>query len=996
MPEVRNIESGEVKQVPAEQVGQYIMSGQWTTAKGTAVNVVDQYGEVGHVAVEDLGSVLSQGYEIADPQIALDAKLQEDYGDVAGQAIAGAQGIARTATIGGSDVVLEALGFETEKYRQANPWTSTTAELLTILGTGGAGALRGVAGLAGRGVQAAERGRQLGLLGRTLAATPAGRVAEAGFIAEARLAQMLGGTKAAQRAAAVAAGMGEAAIWSAGLRTAEMARAGVTFQDMIENPELIGEQLAGDVFVDSLLGGATIGSLIIGGNVLKGTWGKAKGAGQYLRNLLKREKQEVAEQLDDAAEQLLERAEAGVGAGITRGRIRYERELPEDTAIRDIFDSPEQVIDEYIQKHGGVAPPKQIIDEIQKPSFAEQVTKGKQVKLKLDDELTQYASSTSRALTRQAEIEDILLAEKGGLNIRSKLEAMATAIENDIGATVGQPAAWDAAQRFAVETLKKHQIGLRNILENYPEVGMIAGKARLKNLTEKVIETRIDDLIQGSKRVRISDYQRGELKLVDILNYLDDTKRMTDELVDAQQKSRTASVLAGQELEALGDEIRESLENPEIWGEGAATIQRIENAHWSGKGSPDGRGMIAANNNFWRRFADFGEGRKSVDKWKELYAANFDRVKEAYNQSDILERTPIRKLYERPEKWSAGLENKGLTHKATPAQKKLIQEHRQLTEQIKANNDAAHNLTTLVKEYDQTVTNIEAIGLPGARKILDVTTTAGGAARTMGEKVGLVKDIGTKSAKSKSKIREAAKAFFEGREAGRKIAPRLLPPVYIRERTKEEGPSLKEEFEQLKKLHDENSKPELMLGKMVTALEPLTSVSPEFAMGVINSSQRVAAFLQSKSPVPNIRESDVLAHLDDRQRVSDSEMARYLRYVKGALKPLEVIDDFKDGTVSNEAAEALRVCWPQMFAQLEAELMDQLASQKEQPAYDKLVHLSILLGRALHPSLEGRFIAAAQGIHEEARQQQEQAQMPTIGKAPDISESVETTAQRLG
>lgn len=71
------------------------------------IRVVAPDGTVGTIPEADLSEALEQGFK--PESVAVREQLQAEYGDTAGQLIAGAQGVARGLTLGGSDVASAAL-----------------------------------------------------------------------------------------------------------------------------------------------------------------------------------------------------------------------------------------------------------------------------------------------------------------------------------------------------------------------------------------------------------------------------------------------------------------------------------------------------------------------------------------------------------------------------------------------------------------------------------------------------------------------------------------------------------------------------------------------------------------------------------------------------------------------------------------------------------------------------------------------------------------------
>lgn len=172
---------------------------------------------------------------------------------------------------------------------------------------------------------------------------------------------------------------------------------------------------------------------------------------------------------------------------------------------------------------------------------------------------------------------------------------------------------------------------------------------------------------------------------------------------------------------------------------------------------------------------------------------------------------------------------------------------------------------------------------------------------------------------------------------------------------------------------------------------------PGLAMAYGATQARGVSFLQSKMPRARVRSSTLRPDLDKTQRVSDSEQAKWLRYVDAVKDPMGVVDALERGDVPREGVEALRAVYPKQYQQLLAKVTERVAEAKEPLPYAKVLQLSILFGTAMHPSMEPGFIAAAQATYA-APQEQSQDQgllAPSKRNAPNTSSMHQTKTERL-
>jgi hypothetical protein len=252
-------------------------------------------------------------------------------------------------------------------------------------------------------------------------------------------------------------------------------------------------------------------------------------------------------------------------------------------------------------------------------------------------------------------------------------------------------------------------------------------------------------------------------------------------------------------------------------------------------------------------------------------------------------------------------------------------------------------------------------------------------------KTGTIQKVAETGAK---RTKGAVSKFFNLADEARKRGRRLVAPAAVK---LEEPEPLSAVYNRKAAEHREFiGNPSLLAHRTTEIIGGADQVTPRTSMAIGATAVRAASFLQQKMPTPKVRASDIFAHIDPLQRVPDSEMAKYLRYAKAVEDPMSVISDFADGTVTREAAEALREVYPRMFAELETQITEQITARKEPLPYDATLRLSILLDRALHPSLEPKFIARAQMVHRKAKERRP----PSERRVPDMAENQATEAQR--
>jgi hypothetical protein len=93
---------------------------------------------------------------------------------------------------------------------------------------------------------------------------------------------------------------------------------------------------------------------------------------------------------------------------------------------------------------------------------------------------------------------------------------------------------------------------------------------------------------------------------------------------------------------------------------------------------------------------------------------------------------------------------------------------------------------------------------------------------------------------------------------------------------------------------------------------------------------------------------------------SQSDLNTFFKYYNTIQKPASVLDSVKNHTVSKEEIEALKSVYPQFYDAMRASVLQQAATLKEKPDYQKRLALSLFLGQNVDSSTKPVMIAANQ------------------------------------
>lgn len=138
--------------------------------------------------------------------------------------------------------------------------------------------------------------------------------------------------------------------------------------------------------------------------------------------------------------------------------------------------------------------------------------------------------------------------------------------------------------------------------------------------------------------------------------------------------------------------------------------------------------------------------------------------------------------------------------------------------------------------------------------------------------------------------------------------------------------------------------------RMGAGLSQLAGTAPQTRNAVIQTQLRVANFLATKVP-----KNPFAAYPGMQWEPADSELATFHRYVEAASNPLAVLEQMSTGYVTVEAAEAVKECYPKLFADIQARFAARAGEIRQRSTYEQRVALSRVFGVALDPTTEPAF-----------------------------------------
>lgn len=944
-------------------------SGKAAFAKGTQVHVVNQAGEVGTLPEgPELARALDAGVKFASPEQIAQAREEarhaadkEKYGGLEGQkGLAGVaanslqhgitQGasVARGLTAGLSDEAAADLGyiFGGEKGQQEvsgrlryakeeHPIESGIGEvegmlLPAVLPIGPAGAI-------GRGIGGAARAAE-GLTARALTREGAGALE--------RIA-----VKGLSEGAAAGA---EGAIRGAGEVVSEHA--------LGEDPELTGEKI---------LAGATHGAVSWGlaGGVLGGVgagFGEARGAaGRFLQRLRPADVDALAEKqfgfVPKGLGDLWGKA-ADASSALSGGDVNAIRRLSElspagaEARRLAVFDAP-------IVREQAAREVRSQLDALLDSS--QEITQEAKGRLK--------ASYVEAAVKKGNESEVVDFAQRYAADLRAHVEDMLAKPKEYglVGSLKGMQEWLDALDGKIASV----QGGAFPVASAAEEAGVRAGLPRTAAAN--------DNLASGAAERVFADNSSASL-----FSALDDTKRAFGRWTKAAQavekKSDPLALMRGRatrdRLQGIYEDMRQGLENEDLWGKAASDQQQI-NAAWSKQ--------IDAQRVFDARLTT-NVGRDPRNPWVDIRRVDPAKA-DAYvagltNPNNDLVHSAIKSYVQSTRDLSEAIGRSW----ELPAEKAAhVAKVGSAAEAFGGSLDKAEHALTLANQFqalkaaeggsaaDMVTGAIVGTGLGGP--LGGVLGGVAGAMAKPGNTIARLAALERLMQKVDLRIGSSVRGFFRGSTRGASAGPASLR---LGMGAGERGTS--DVFmRSVAKVTELASNPAASSKRMGDSLAGLDQAAPQTSASLSAQTMRVTTFLASKVPM-GMHDPFALNEKHARPLVSEAEKSRFLRYVAAANDPTTVLEDMQHGRLTPEAVEALQVCYPKLYAEVRGTIIEHLASANSSLPYGKRVQLGLLFGAPTDATLDPAFLAAISSHQSAASAESEQ--QPKGGGGPPARE----------
>ncbi len=926
-------------------------------------------GQFGAVPADQLEQFLrgTPGSRLATQAETNERALSREYGEGVGNELrTGAEATARAATLGLSDALIGEIGGDDARTglrerRERNKLSDTAG---TVLGIGATALATGGSGG----------------LAKALSATPAGLALKAG----AAIEHGIGATTMLGRAGALAAGGAlEGAVFGAG--------EGVT--DWALNPdaqERTAERLMASV-AERGGKGALLGGLAAGGlSLTAGTIGKGgKAALNRIKAALgKGESTAAREGLEAEAGQLGRASSSAKGEGSTTSSSSVSqrgRAAVDDTTTVELELSVQPKI-------RGKGPLQELVDGVTaRERFAARQQRA--------------TTEISGDVTEIARTADELFGRTGG--VERKQKRLAQIFKEDPpanldvvnGETLARLEALDdelAAAGTEVHIYEKR--GLQGFKAVREDIGQIAGQMRIaRNADELAANVRgLDRLKQRLGQVRNS-------------------------LESGMNRDASAAALMNKHYESL----RLFLEDASVLGEGAAALQKENNAAITG--------YLDYARSFDSHFALEGSHRtsKSVrDPFQRVAEADPQKIGSALKGLGKAESAKVEEvLITGAQRQVDMLETLAKNYDLSPAELAKVQAAKKAAKRIVGHADELKSLQVKGDRWDDMIARLgdipwvggqlaklkvstarglslamEGAAEAGAGAVVDTVADASAQASAInaaGDRLGAMQRIYIAAQTVGQKVSAATERYARTMgSAGSRAAAIAASTTDARAASKERKAEFDKSYAAVK---DFQRNPEAAVRRAFRTQASLGTTAPILANTYAQKTIQAAAFLSTKLPG-----SDPQAHLfatdpSDVQpppHISDDEIREYMKYQNAVERPLTLLDELEAGRVRPQTVEAVKAVYPRLYADIQNGILESMASAEKDPPYRARLQLGVLFDLPTDASLEPEFLAMLQASGAGAASSPQEAQnqailSPSQRSAPELAGQVESRSASL-
>lgn len=982
MAELVNTQTNTVEDVPQDQVQQSLTSGAHNLVKGAPVNVLNPDGQLVSLPSEQVPEALKSNFKIPTQKDISHYEDQQKYESTPEQLKTFGEGVASGATFGGSRAAENYLlhNQAAQKARtEINPGLTTAGELT---------------GAVGSAVLAPEL-------------SPAGAVAKLGTGVSESAAKMLANPETSSTVAKILSSAGSKALGSA-VEGSVYGLGNAVTENALGDADLNAENILHNVGYGALFGGALGGTLGVGEGAYKSAFGRdithAAARDAIMENAIAHPENPTLH-VPGSIEDISERVKQGKNLG-------FSEELPQKAALlnaEQVLAGESQFPSHLLQTQSLESPfvrdyYKTFLESGTKEAQDMQAYEAFQKKegTKLVNKFVQDISPETKVVDDQVE---------GGNKL---IKAFTDQYEQEKGELKPLFKEFD---KQSVTSIGDSEKILQKIDEAVPEASQYIHKSPegyyiakydsampLSKETHSVLKDLVGQL--NKENLTIGELRNVREAMRDKVNFLTSPrtaneissirKSLMDIIQDEVQKATPdAAIRDTFRRYAINEDNRKIMEK--IFGGSISdktsfakeikpedVLQKLFSNTVSIKAAKDILGenfKPAAANYLAQNVAKFTDAAKngfSSNKFASLLRAKAPELEEALSQNP----EQLAKLRAIADKLRILPDSPSVNPSGT-AKTSLLQKMQGLGGLL-----TPHGLTSIPGKA------LAAVGkhLEGAKQVRTINDILSGksdlgSAEQLAQKqsqYGAFAKIERMGQDTARKITSYSKAIFNAESPVRGIISQKLTPE-----------EQQKKFEKISsKIKDMSSNFQTGVDSLENATKDLHGVAPGISASLNTAAARATQFLAQKLPA---QESP--SPFTEPYKPSQSELSKFNRYYNVVEKPLSVLAQVKDGTLSKESMETLQTVYPKLYSQMQQAVMDQITTKMAKdpgsvPYRTKLM-LSMFTGSDMSNSLKQQNISSAQQVFAMQAKQgpQKASSMSKIDVADQAMTPVQSTEQ---
>lgn len=949
MAELVNAQTNTIEDVPQDQVQQSLTAGTHNLAKGAPVNVINPDGQLVSLPAEQVPEALQSNFKIPSQKDISHYEDVQKYETVPEQLKTFGEGVGSGATFGASRAAENYLlknQAEQKSRQEINPGVSMAGELT---------------GAVGSAVLAPEL-------------SPVGMVSKVGTGVSETAAKMLANPETSSTVAKILSSAGSKALGSA-VEGSVYGLGNQISENALGDADMNAENILHNVGYGALFGGALGGTLGLGESSYKAALGRdithmaAKDA--IMENAIAHPENPTLH-IPGSIEDIAKRVEQGKALG-------FSEELPQKAALLDaeqVLSGESQFPAHQLQTQSLESPfvrdyYKTFLEGGTKEAQDMQAYEAFQKKegTKLVDKFIQEISPTTKVVEDQVEGGNKLIkaftdqyeAEK------SELKPLFKEFDKQAVSSVGDP---EIILKKIDEAVPEASQYIHKSPEGYSIVKYDSGMPLSKE-THTVLKDLVGQLNKES--LTIGELRNVREAMRDKVNFL--TSPRTANEISSLRKSLLDIIQDEIEKASPDAKVRDTFRRYAINEENRKTMEKIFGGSISDKASFAKE--IKPEDVLSKLFSN----TTSIKAAKDILGENFKPSAANYLAQNVAKYTDAAKNGFSSNKLSSLLRAKAPElEEALSQNPEQLAKLRAITDKLRilpdspSVNPSGTAKTSLLQKMQGLGGYLTPKGLAsipgealkavgkhfeGAKQVRTINDILSGKSNLGAEEqllnkksqYGAFAKIERMAQDTNRKINSYSKAIFNSESPVRGIVVQKLTPE-----------EQQKKFEKIsKKIKNMSSNFQIGVDSLEASTKDLHGVAPNISASLNLAAGRATQFLAQKLPA-----QETPSPFTEPYKPSQAELAKFNRYYSVVEKPLSVLAQVKEGTLTKESMEALQTVYPKLYTQMQNAVMDQIttkmASDPASVPYSTKLMLSMFTGTDLSNSLKQQNISGAQQV----------------------------------